>query len=708
MRDQSHSPARASAEPAARLELLALFAVAVAWPWAYLVRLGHTPFSGSLNADSRIYWQWSEAILRHGPLPASPFYLAPLYPYALAGLRAVGAGTIAQVLAVQALFGAGAVVLLSDATARLVGRRVALIVGGTLACFQCTTFFTGLVLPESLLFFIDSLLIWFVVTSDWSRARLAWFAAYGLLVGVLAEGRASNSVLLVLVLPLAWTRSSAWPDRLRALAAAVVTFIVCCLPAGLANLRASGETIPFTYNLGYNLYVGNNPDADGTYVDITRGSIPVPLAGTSPTTGGALDGRAFVLASTGRRLSPAESSGYWAGLAAGFVRQHPLRAARLAGRKLLLLWNREEIPQIESMASFARTAGPLGLPVVGSFGFMAMLGLAGVAWAARRGAAERWLVGYLTLLACALLPFFVTDRYRFHLLPALAVLAGISIAEIARSLRHGSPLARIRWAPALAVAAAIVFAPLGARATRNDEWTITADRAMRLLDRGEYAAAAAAFADAEAALGELPARPLSSSARTDLAAFEFRYGIALEALGRRADAILRWERAASLDPNDAASLGRLSVAYGVAGRTADVARVRKLLGSVAGGRGQLLVNDGWSAAERGDPATAERCFVAAVAASPDLSVAWEGLIRVRIQSGRLDEASRALDQARGAGLEPVAAGIYECFIAVERHDLSAARKAFDGIPSDAAPPDPVLARFLAYSRHALGVGPVSR
>ena len=37
------------------------------------------------------------------------------------------------------------------------------------------------------------------------------------------------------------------------------------------------ETIPFTYNLGYNLYVGNNPDADGTYVDITGGSIPVPL-----------------------------------------------------------------------------------------------------------------------------------------------------------------------------------------------------------------------------------------------------------------------------------------------------------------------------------------------------------------------------------------------------------------------------------------------
>src|SRR5439155_75656 len=83
--------------------------------------------------------------------------------------------------------------------------------------------------------------------------------------------------------------------------------------------RAAGEPIPLTYNLGYNLYVGDNPDADGAYVDITAGSLPVPLPGTSPTTGGALDGRAFILASEGRRLSPAESSAYWAGKAAAFV-----------------------------------------------------------------------------------------------------------------------------------------------------------------------------------------------------------------------------------------------------------------------------------------------------------------------------------------------------------------------------------------------------
>lgn len=689
-----------------RFALTALFALAAAWRWAYLARLAQTPFAGSLNADSKIYWDWSGSILRHGLVPKSAFYLAPLYPYVLAGWRALTGGGVAGVLAVQALTGAAAVVLLADATARLAGRRVAFVVGVGLALFQATTFFDGLVLPESLLLFFESLLLWFVVRTDWSRAGIARFAGYGALVGVLALGRASNAVLLVLVLPLAWARAAGLGPRFRAAAVAMATFAACCLPATLANLHASGEPIPLTYNLGYNLYVGNNPDANGTYVDITGGSIPVPLAGTSPTTGGALDGRAFLLASEGRRLSPAASSAYWMGKAAAFVRAHPRQALALAGSKLLLLWTGGELPQIESMRSFARAAGPLGLPVGGNFGFLAVLGLSGlaaVAWAARRGPAERWLVGSLALMAAALLPFFITDRYRIHLVPALAVLAGLTLAEIARALRSGADLeARLRWVPAVSLAAAVVCAPVAASSTPSDDWGAVVDRGLRLLDRGDDAQAAAEFAYAEASLGDVRSGTLSTSARADLAAFYFRYGVALEALGQESEAITRWERAVALDPHDATSLGRLSLAYARAGRLSDAARVREQLRGVAGGRGQLLVNDGWATAARGDLAGAEQRFLEALTAAPDLAVAWEGLIRVRIQTGRFDAAAGALEEARGAGLGPVSAEIYACYLAVVRHDLAAARKAFAAIPAGAAPSDVVLARFLEYSRRALG------
>ena len=371
------SPARVGLRVPWPLGLLALFGVALAWRWAYLARLRHTPFAGGLEADARIYWDWSEFILRHGLAPPSPFFLAPLYPYALAGLRAIGGGSIDRVLAMQAFLGAASVVLLADATRRLAGRPAARVVGAILALYQGATFFDGLVLPESLLILVESLLVWLVARTDWSGAGAARYAGYGLLVGLLALGRASDAVLLVPVVLLAGPRRPPCGHALRRIGAAVATFSACCLLSTLANRQASRELIPFTYSLGFNLYVGNNPDANGAYVDVTGGSLPVPLPGTSPTTGGALDGRAFVLATEKRPLSPAGSSAYWAGKAAAFVRSSPLEALGRTGRKLLLAWNYREIPQIETMQSYDRAAGPLGLPLVGTFGFLAVLGIAG-------------------------------------------------------------------------------------------------------------------------------------------------------------------------------------------------------------------------------------------------------------------------------------------------------------------------------------------
>jgi hypothetical protein len=691
-----------------RLGLTALFGAATAWRWAYLARLRHTPFAGSLDADGRIYWDWSEAILRHGPMPPSPFFLAPLYPYALAAWRAIGAANMDQVMALQALLGAAAAVFLADAASRLAGRPAAFMVGVILAGLQPTTFFDGLVLPESLLFFLESVLVWFVARAEWSQAGFVRFAGYGLLVGLLAQGRASHAALLLSILPLALALRTGSARRLGAAAAAVAAFAACGLPSTLANLRASRELIPFTYNLGFNLYVGNNPDANGGYVDIVGGSIPVPLEGTSPTTGGALDGRAFLLATEGLRLTPAASSAAWTSKASRFVRSAPLHALGLAGRKLMLTWNYRELPQIESMPSFAGAAGPLGFPLIGTFGFLAVLGLSGVAWVGRRGPAGRWLVYYLALVSLAMVPFFVTDRYRHHLLPALAVLASVTIAEVGRVLRDRVGSAWVRPGLALGLAAGIVFAPVRPFQARRGDWSLAVDRAIRLLDRGAYGEAVEAFGRAETSLGDVRPQTLSISARTDLAAFYFRYAIALESLGRRDEAIARWERAAALNPNDVASLGRLSLAYELGGRMTDAARVRGLLGTIPGGRGQLLLNDGWSAAGRGDVASAERMFLEALQAAPGLSMAWEGLIRLRIQEGRFAEASRAVVQSRGAGLDALTADIYECTLDLQRGDLATARRIFERIPVDAAPTDPFLARLLDQARRTLGTQGRSR
>ena len=382
-----------------------------------------------------------------------------------------------------------------------------------------------------------------------------------------------------------------------------------------------------------------------------------------------------------------------------------MRAAELAVRKIGLTWNHRALPQIESIASMERAAGPLGLPFLGSFGFIALPGLAGLLWAVRGSTAERWLAGYALLMTLALIPFFITDRYRHHLVPALAVLSGIAVRAGWHVIRSGRRDARLRAAIAAACASVVVFFPIAARDERLGSWAAEADASIRLAEAGRDAEAVAAFERAEQALHRARLEELSTSARTAVASFHLHYGIALASLGREDDAITHWEEAARISPNDATSLARLQIAYRRSGRSVDEARVTRELDAVPGGRGLVLLNEGWWAAGRGDLAGAEQAFLEASRVSTDLTMAWEGLIRVLIQEGRFDDADRALAAARDAGLDGFPANVYASYLAARRGDIATAQRTIARIPVRLPQADPTLRRLLEDARRLVSSTP---
>ena len=185
-------------------------------------------------------------------------------------------------------------------------------------------------------------------------------------------------------------------------------FLLTMLPATMWNWSVSREFIPFSYNVGLNLYVGNNPDADGGYVDVTGASRLGAVEASRLDGGGEMDGRDYLHKVRGLTLSPGQSSAYWASQAIAFVRENPGTAAVLAGTKLLLSFNHQETPQIENVNLFRKLAGPLGLPVAGTFLVLGFLGLVGLAHARRWGATGCALQLYVVLLAVSTMPFFVT------------------------------------------------------------------------------------------------------------------------------------------------------------------------------------------------------------------------------------------------------------------------------------------------------------
>src|SRR5262249_43569554 len=76
-----------------------------------------------------------------------------------------------------------------------------------------------------------------------------------------------------------------------------------------------------------------------------------------------------------------------------YAQQHPLSAMSLVAYKAGLMLNARDLPQIESPGLFNHVAGPLGLPVLGTFAFLGTFGICGLFIGLRRDGSARTLAG---------------------------------------------------------------------------------------------------------------------------------------------------------------------------------------------------------------------------------------------------------------------------------------------------------------------------
>lgn len=682
--------------------LVALFLFGLCWRLAYQIRLAGSPLAGSLRLDERDYWDWATYLLGHGLHGTNAFFLGPLYPYVLALVRAVVGSDVARVLVVQAVWGSAAVVLLADAACSLARPAVALGLGLALALYEMSVLHDGLILMESFLFFLEALLLWL-----WCRACLrpsnGLFVAIAALTGAAAQCRATA---VLLIIPGVWIALRAGnPPRatagMRVVGMCGLLILATCASATW-NWSVSRELIPFTYNFGYNLYVGNNPAAEGTFVNVAGDdrSAAVPVA--RPDGGASGDGREYLRVTRGLVLSPSQSSAYWAREAIGYVQHNPTRALSLLGAKLLLLFNRREIPQIESIDLFRRTAGPLGLPWFGSFLLVGALGVVGLLGPVGPPVIGTALRLYVMLLAFGILPFFVTDRFRLHLVPGLALLGACAVDTIvSRSLQKPTKqLGRLTLATLGAMV--LVGMPVQAGNPKLQEWNMAGELGLRWLDQGRPDLAALEFEKALRLEGSLMLDVNPAPALTQRRALDyFNYGVALHRTGRDKESLTWLRRAASEDSLNATYVRTLADAYLVSGRVREGDSLLQRASSLVGGGGEVLVSEGWQAAREGNASKAEELFQRAIATDARLYGAWGALIRIQVQQGKFQEARATWERAAQTAMPRTALRAYEALVDAGLGDSVGAEMALSGIPLSETTKDPTLARVTALARDLL-------
>ena len=605
-------------------QLIAVASLGLIVRLVYVWQIRDSPFFDVLMGDARRYDSWATEIAAGDLIGRDVFYQAPLYPYFLGTVYAIAGHSLLVVRVCQALIGTASCVFLALAARRVCSERAGLVAGLALALYAPAVFFDGLIQKSSLDLFFVSLSLWIIsglVDMPTSRSRWLWL---GIAMGALALTRENALIFVAAVL--------LWPpgrlqltQRQRVLNAGVLVLglTLVLFPVALRNRLVGGEWHLTTSQFGPNLYIGNNPSADGTYSALREGR------GTPEYE--RQDAIDLAEAATGRRLTPGEVSAFWVHETVKFARSEPGAWLTLMARKAALVWNRTEFVDTESQASYEEWS-PLvrGLAYVGHFGVLVPLAVFGVlaTWhhRSRLGAYYAMAITY----AAAVVMFYVSARYRLPLVPFLILFASAGLAALPTVVRTAGR-ARIAAAAAVVVVVALI----------TNRPLLSADlmRATTETNLGVALQMDGRLQDAEAHYRR------ALTLQPDYAPAHANLGMALVVLQRSNEAIDSFQRATAAGLQTAEIYDNLGIALTRTGREdeaiaayRDSLRLNPRNGVIHLTLGSLLVKR-----QRFDEAIDE--FRAGVALIPNSAEAHNNLGGALAASGRTAEAIAQFEHA---------------------------------------------------------------
>jgi Flp pilus assembly protein TadD len=564
----------------AHWQLLAgIFVLALVVRLVVAAELWDLPLVRTPKLDSAEYLSWARR-LASGDL-AWPVVTqhGPGYPFFLAAALIVGSGSLKVAMAVQAVAGSLAAVMLAVVAGRLLGTRTAAFAGAAYALYGPAVYIDTALLSEGLLLFLLAGALLLLSAEPTTALRSV---AAGLVLGLATLVRPTAFVIALGCAVWLWFV----PGRNRAAAASLLaSWCLVALLAVAQNWSVSGSPTFQGYG-GLNFYIGNSPMSSGR-----------------PTfrLGAGWDGL-NAEASRAGIADPVKQDWYYVEKTFAEIGRHPARFIELLMAKLLWVLQAEEVRDSHSFYFFADRSSLLRiLPRWAVLFPLACIGTLVIARAAR----ERPLSGRLRTRALLLVAYslaagstavllVIGTRYRMPLIPALAIAAGVGLGGLSGVIGNRGNGGSRRYRaliPYVAVGAAAITISHLLHDPRNrnlaEEWALTGSSLITEHDLpGAEAAYRHALAlDAGSGLawdglglaeyddGRLPEARTAFSRAVQLdpesARSTFHLALTDERQGRLADAIIGYRRAAALSPYDAEVTRHLATALGLSGRSAE-------------------------------------------------------------------------------------------------------------------------------------------
>ena len=410
--------------------MLWLFAIAFAVRLLVLTRLSLSPYFKPDGGDMKFYSDWALQILGGHWTDGKAFYGLPGYAFFLAAIDWCTAGYVPYSADLLYVFSwvTGLLQAVSEATIAVILYKIALLAftdnpGKTIGWmaalswifFQPAQTFSSVLMPTTWLVLAFWGTVWWILSTRSASCWNPWLAM-GLLIGAVSMMIATVLFLIPLAAVGAWfSFRPSFQSKLPRTALAVLCLIIGVYlgsaPCWLHNYFVAHEPVMLSAHSGVNFYIGNNPIANG-YPKIPPGM----RAGQQ---GMLKDSITMAEQATGHPLKRAEVSKFWSAKAGEYIHQHPADWLRLMGLKLRNFWNAYQYDDLSLVTLFAQD----GILTPGlRFGFVATLALPGLFFCGWKFRRSRWIIAAVLLHMSALLPVFLTERYRLAAVPGLLLL----------------------------------------------------------------------------------------------------------------------------------------------------------------------------------------------------------------------------------------------------------------------------------------------
>jgi hypothetical protein len=402
-----------------------IFAFVLVVRFIALARLSASSLLLPSDGDMHFYDDWARRIAQGGWTDHLAFYGLPGYAYFLAFLYKVFGYSPFVPGLFQSCLDAGTALLaykISACIFRDAGaeetRRTHL--AGALAALGWAFFvpaeaYSIILMPTAWLIFVFWLLVWETIRTENAPSPVRCLV-YGIAIGMTATAVATILFLVPLVL-IAWIlkHHAAAPKRIAAAAALLFGLGLGTAPCWVHNAVVARDPVFLSAHSGINLWLGNNPDATG------YPRFPGLHAGQAPML---RDSIQIAESAAGRSLKRSEVSAYWSEKARSYVADNFGSWLKLMGRKIANFWNAFEYDDLGVIENL-RAQG-IVLPGL-RFGFVAALAIPGIFLAVPQWRKSRWLLASILLHLLAVIPIFVTERYRLAIVPGLLIFAAFGI-----------------------------------------------------------------------------------------------------------------------------------------------------------------------------------------------------------------------------------------------------------------------------------------